>query len=182
MLANPLTPEETATLHTELQGAAYANLTDAQRLDLLNIPSMVANPVAQPQIPRTMEESDLAGLLTDQANGSLKQLLNWVNFGLLKADIDNQNHAGVGIWAMKCEMLGLITTAEAVAVQAYAAETIPDPSWPAQVPGPTPKARLFGADKTWTQADDGAENPEVPGTRYGTVVDFIPLAAVAAAR
>lgn len=99
----------------ELKRAEYAGLSDADALAYLKA-KRTAGPVP-------MYESELAGLLTDGANNSLVKLLNYVNFGLVKADIEAQNRAGVALWAGKLALLGILTAAEASAIQSYTQRT-----------------------------------------------------------
>lgn len=105
---------------------------DATIRDALNDP-VVDNPTPQANVPRVLYESELATLLNDPDNGSLVKLLNWVNFGLVKADIASQNRAGIALWAGELELLGILTAGEAAAVQGYALTPIPDPAYRAQI-------------------------------------------------
>jgi hypothetical protein len=105
---------------------------DATILESLNA-ATVANPSPQPDIAKPVAESTFLTALTDTENQSLGKLLNWVNFGMVKADIEASNRVGIGLWCQVLPMLGLITAGEAAAIAADLSATIPDPSWPALV-------------------------------------------------
>jgi hypothetical protein len=136
---NP-TPAAITTIRTKvsaLSGGWAGNADNALLATALNT-EQVDNPVAQPTVPRVMYESELAAILSDPTkdsdptNGSLAKLLNWTNFGLVKADIVANNLVGIALWATELELLGILTSAQKAAVQAYT-EPIPDPNWTAQV-------------------------------------------------
>ncbi|MDR3634343.1 MAG: hypothetical protein P4L84_11110 [Isosphaeraceae bacterium] len=111
----------------------WAAHTDAQVLSAIQA-ATVANPIAvAAQLPNVLDESALIGLLNDPSNGSLAKLLNWVNFGLVKADIDASNRTGVDLWAQKLQLLSIITAGEAGNITTYLAGTTADPSWTATV-------------------------------------------------
>jgi hypothetical protein len=106
--------------------------TDEALVAALNAPDR-PNPTPQGTVPAPLSESALLALLTDPTNGSLVRLVEWPNFGLLKADIAAQNRAGVLLWAQALAAAGLIAPGEAGALSAYVQGTEPDPSWPAEV-------------------------------------------------
>lgn len=106
--------------------------TDAQIVAALNTPA-IANPTPQPSIPAPLTEDGLAGLLTDATNGSIARLVNYVNYGLVQADILAGNRARIGGWAGKLAVAGIITVGEATAIGAALAATVPDPAWPALI-------------------------------------------------
>jgi hypothetical protein len=97
---------------------------------------MVANPAAQGQTLKPVSESAFMSLLTDQVNGSVVKLLNWVNFAQLKADIESSNRTGIGLWCQVLPAVGLITADEAAAITADLSATQADPSWQAQLSWP----------------------------------------------
>jgi hypothetical protein len=102
--------------------------SDATIAASLNTPS-IANPTPQGQIAAPVYESELLGTLTDQGNGSLVKLINWPNFGLLKADIEIQNRAGIGLWCQALTLAGYITQGEASAIVTYLGSAVADPSY-----------------------------------------------------
>ncbi len=168
-----LSDAEMTTLRTELQGSAYAGLSDVDAWNLLHRPDGTQpNPVTSaPLIAAPVYESNLLGLLTDPANGSLGKVFNWPNFGLLKADIDTQNRPSLIRWAESLAAVGIITAGEASAIISAINSQISDPAWTATIPGLTPCVKLFGG-KTW----------HLGGVQDGATVDYIPLEDVEAAR
>lgn len=122
------------------QANAAGNKTDADVLAYLNAASIIDNPEPQGQVARVMAESDIAGLIS---TNSLKAVLNWLNFALVKRDIEENNHVGVALWAMKLALLALITADEATAVQGYATTPVQDPDWQSHVVGPSPFQAAF---------------------------------------
>lgn len=96
----------------------------------LNAPDAAfSNPSPQGQVAAVISESALLSLLTDPNNGSIVKLNNWVNFSLLKSDIEGQNRIGIGLWCQILPLLGLITQGEATAIINYIQSTEPDPTW-----------------------------------------------------
>lgn len=162
-----LSTAELATLHAELQGAAYTGLTDAQRLDAIHVRGTSPNPVATaPQVAKPFTFSDVIGSLSA---ASLLNIRGMADRGNLIDAINNQDRPNVGRWvAILSISPALIQPTEATAVNAILTATIPDPAWSATVPGPSRKAALFGA-KSWTRPDN-------------SVVDYIPLEDVTGAR
>ena len=166
---NYLPASDMAILHTELQAAKYSGLTDTQRFDFVHSPEgTVANPTAQGTIAGPLTMAGIMTLLSDANNNSAVKLAAWTNLGLVKDAVDLKDRASLLLWTAVLPGVGLISSAEATAIHNYILATIPDPIWTATVPGPTPKARLFG-NKTWTGAD-------------GSTVNFIPPADVGLAR
>lgn len=106
--------------------------TDQAIADTLNTPDR-ANPVAQGVIDNPLYESALLSLLTDATNNSLVKLINWPNFGLLKADIKAQNRDGVSLWCQALTLAGIITQAECGSISTYVTGTQADPNWQSQI-------------------------------------------------
>lgn len=96
--------------------------------DDLDTPS-IANPVPQGTVPNPLYESALLSLLTDAVNGSLVKLINWPNFGLLKADIEAQNRDGVLLWCQALTAAGILTQGECEAIATYVGGTQADPDY-----------------------------------------------------
>jgi hypothetical protein len=110
----------------------WTTQTDAQILADLNN-AVIANPTPQGQTLKPVSESAFMALLTDPTNGSVLKLIDWVNFALLKADIEAANRVGIGLWCQVLPGKGFITTGEASAIVADLSATQPDPSWPSHV-------------------------------------------------
>jgi len=153
-------------LEAELASSAYAGLSDDDRWRLLHAgEGTIPNPQPQPSISAPVT---LAALLPILSGVSQIKVASFVNFNFVLREIETGSRNGISIWVRVLEGLTLVTPAEAAALAAYLTTPILDPSWSTTIPGPTPKSRLFG-QKTWREPDGGS-------------VDFIPLAAVEAAR
>ena len=105
-----------ATLKTELQKPEYVGLSNAQAAAALLVESETV------ETPRVLAESGFFALI---AAGKLSlesfgKVFDHPTFSLFKADIANQNHAGVAIWASAFAARGLITADEATEFVTYA--------------------------------------------------------------
>jgi hypothetical protein len=138
-----MNPSPAAVAWIKAQSPNWAQ-TDSQIAASLNA-ATVANPVqAAPQIPNAISESALMGTLSQ---ASQTALLNWVNLGLVKADVESQNRVGLLLWATKLVLAGVITSADATALTTYLNGTTADPSWTATIPAPIAAlGRLVDAD------------------------------------
>lgn len=145
-----LSPAEIATLRAELQDASYGGLTDAARFTLLHAAGTSPNPVAvAPQVPKPFTFGDVMIALSAASLGNIRSLADRGN--LIDA-INNQDRPNVGRWvAILSVAPALITTAEATAINGVLTTTIADPSWSANVPGPSRKDIVFPG-KSWTRS------------------------------
>ena len=96
---------------------------------------MIPNPVPQAVVPRTFTKADLKSILDTAALGRLQGL---PSLPRLLDMIDSQNRESLALWADLLTAGGTITAAQRTALLGRLAETVPDPSWPATVPGPSP--------------------------------------------
>lgn len=101
--------------------------------------------------PALMYESELAGLLSLQ---SLAKLLQYVNFALIKHDIEAQNRVGVALWAGKLALCGILTADEIAAVVAYTQRTEDVPASRYEV-----ASGSIGAVATISQVDEARGLP-----------------------
>lgn len=97
---------------------------------LLNKP-MVANPDPAPQIPKPVTAQDVLGLLSPASVQAIPfDAMVEVNKAIAEKDMER-----LGLQLQVFAAKGWINSTEVAALQARLAETIPDPNWPAQVPG-----------------------------------------------
>ena len=94
------------------------------------------------KIPQPIYESDLIAVLSTESIG---QVLNWSNYGLVKADIDRQNQVGLKLWAMVLVPMGKINAEEAAAITALCNREIDG--------GPTVAQSIAGWDQSVTIDD-----------------------------
>jgi hypothetical protein len=155
---NFLSPEEILTLKTELAKPVYASMSDQERSDYIHRPEgTMDNPEPQGQVPLVMTVAGLLGLLTDPSNHSLAKLAACPSAPALRNDILAQEIGKVKLWAAFFAGAGIITSGEYAAVSTYLNSTIPDPSYSATIPAPSPVFRLFGG-KTWSLAGPNANH------------------------
>lgn len=131
-----LTKAQLITLSEELKDKRFANLLMDQDYPaiaaLLNDRPMVDNPVAQPEVPRTFTWSTFISLLT-----VAERLGLYSDYGNLAGDLRNaleRNDAEErnALWAaVKSKLLPTTVTK----VETAFAESQPDESWAAVVPG-----------------------------------------------
>jgi len=122
-----MTPEQIALLRTELQDSKYQDKTPREIARMFSARPPVANPGPQPQIPRPLSATDAAKLdLTNLGEEMTAQLHRIIQDGDNGALVD---------WALLAEKTGLIGANLSGAIQSYAKGTVPDPNWPAEVPG-----------------------------------------------
>ncbi len=172
-LDNPLSPEQMDTLRVELARPEYADLSDADRFARLNAASEDPNPVATvPMVPRPVVASEIQGQLGPESLGRFlmspmaPHIVNIINSG------DRQS-IGLYAFALTAADPPVITPEERDRILMLLGATVPDPEWTPAVRGPSRKQQLFGG-ATWSYPGSGIVGP--------TVIDFIPLAAIAEAR
>jgi len=122
-----MTAEQIVLLQTELQDSKYEDKTPREIARMFSARSMVANPNPQPKVPRPLSATDAAKLdLTNLGEEMTAQLHRIIQDGDNAALVD---------WALLAEKTGLIGANLSGAIQSYAKGTVPDPNWPAEVPG-----------------------------------------------
>ena len=136
-----MTPAQIALLKTELADTKYSGKTSAEIAGMLLARPLIPNPNPQPQVPRPLTASDAAALkLTGIGDGMLAQL---------HSAIQAQDNKALAGWAVLAVSAGLITGQLGTAIQNYANQTVPDPKWPAKVPGNNRLAALGITKLEW---------------------------------
>ncbi len=98
----------------------------------------VANPVAQPNVPKPFTIMDVAGA----APNTLKALAD-ADLQPIADAINRQDSVGVQRWADILLLRSAMSQAEHDAVYALVTATHPDPAWQATVPGPSRLEQVF---------------------------------------
>lgn len=113
--------------------AALAQQNYPEIARLLNAPTAnVPNPDPQAQVPRVLSLTEILALLSAASKTSLK---TWLGHPNMAQAIFDQNREVFLEWAKFAQLLGNITAAEVTALTTYANAEVPDPDWPATVPG-----------------------------------------------
>jgi hypothetical protein len=153
-----LTPTQKSALATELAKAQYQGLTDQQAADLLNAHATVANPAPQGQVPIPFNSDDAAALI---GTSDLAKILALPGFDstirpLLEKDPKTSlDITALNRWAAGLFKAGDLTQGEFDALAAPTPGTTAgaatglfnraeaDPSWQADVTGPSVGQQLF---------------------------------------
>lgn len=163
-MATVLPPEDLATLRAELAGPAYAGMDLEARLHALQVPEPVPNPAPRGHVPRPFAASDVLEALSPESRAKLTGV---AFLPAIRDAINSQDRAACSLWVQVLVSGAIVTPEEGAALAGLLSATTDDPAWPATVPGPTPKQRLFG-DRRWTYPD-------------GRTVDYVPPDDVEAA-
>lgn len=145
-----LSPSEILVLTEELAKPVYTSMTDQERSDYICRPEdAVTNPTPQGQVPIVITVDDLLTRLKDPANHSIGKLAACPSAPALRDDVFANDISKVKGWAKFFVGAGIITVGEYTDVMVYLNSTVPDPSYSATIPAPTPLFRLFGG-KVWS--------------------------------
>lgn len=117
-----------STLATELAKPAYTGLSHADAATAITTQSETV------QSLRVLSESGLFGLIQagQLSPQSFAAVFDHPTFALFKTDIQNQNHAGVALWATGYAARELITPTEAAAITSYATTPVTVPVSPGE--------------------------------------------------
>jgi hypothetical protein len=94
----------------------------------------------------------------------------------LEDDIKTQDRLAIGEWAMLLAAKGVIDLADVNRINSVLTATIPDPAWPAKVPGPSWRERNLLVNGL------RADGTTLWATANGITHNFVPLEAIEEAR
>jgi hypothetical protein len=178
-----LPTEDIAILRVELAKPEYRGLTDLECMDRLSARRQIPNPTPAPLVPRPFDAMAVEAMLSPASLGRFATLPLGprVVECLDSQDLEHSIKWAHGLAAITLpgDTRPIITTAERDAILARLSETIPDPDWPATIPGPRLVETLFGAGKTWQEE---RPDPFHPGRTQTYTIDFPHEDAIHAAR
>lgn len=151
----PLTDEQRAALAGVLAGPEYSGQDDASACALLNTPTEVPNsPAPTRYVP--LSKVAILGAISDASTEKL--------FGISYVErlldlIDANDRANLMVSIAALAKAGKITGPEAVTLAGLLNATETDPTWPANVPGPTPFQSIEGLGDASITNPDGSTTP-----------------------
>lgn len=156
-----LNTDQKSALSALISNAPYVGQSSGAIVALLNAPTSIANPTPQGTVPKPFVALDLVNACSAGNRTALVPLLAGSAAELILTQATGP--LGAGLDAMAA--IGTISTEDATAMKEVMAQTFADPSYQANIPGPSPFQSLFPG-VAFTHADGSI-------TEGGASVDMI---------